>query len=226
MNDAASALLALAGAAALIAWIVRWERRRDRARTEELRSLASTLGWWFEPALDSSYPAASAFVRGRDRGLFNTLHHEFQVGDHACRVRCGDFRFIVPTGRSSARIVFSYVTVESPYPRTPSLLVRREDALDKLAEVFGGDDIDLESDAFSRRFRVRCEDRRFAWDFLHPKMMELLMHGPDEAVEVSHGFVTLTNGNRQWRPDEFQLRVAFVKEFFARWPTLRKGDLS
>jgi hypothetical protein len=45
-------------------------------------------------------------------------------------------------------------------------------------EAAGVDDIDLESEEFNRRFDVRCGDRRFAFLFLAPLMMEALLDLP------------------------------------------------
>lgn len=38
-----------------------------------------------------------------------------------------------------------------------------------------GRDIDFESDAFNKAFKVNCPSRRFAYDVLHPRMLEFLM---------------------------------------------------
>ena len=37
----------------------------------------------------------------------------------------------------------------------------------------------MESEDFNRAFTVRCPNRKFAFDVLHPQMIELLMHWPE-----------------------------------------------
>lgn len=55
------------------------------------------------------------------------------------------------------------------------LSISKEHILRKLQDALGGEDIDFESDAFSRRYWVKCADRRFAYDVLHPDMIAFLM---------------------------------------------------
>ena len=57
----------------------------------------------------------------------------------------------------------------------PPLEVTRESAASRVQPALGVDDIDLESEAFNRRFRVRCLDRKAASDVLHPRTMEALL---------------------------------------------------
>jgi hypothetical protein len=53
---------------------------------------------------------------------------------------------------------------------TPSLLIRREDIGDKLIGGLGFDDIDFESEEFSRDFWVKSDNRRHAYGVIHPRM--------------------------------------------------------
>ena len=57
----------------------------------------------------------------------------------------------------------------------PDLFIRREGIFDSVKRAFGFDDIDFESAEFSKRFFVKSSDKRFAYDVIHPKMMEFLL---------------------------------------------------
>ncbi|MDQ6648714.1 MAG: hypothetical protein M3Z02_01110 [Actinomycetota bacterium] len=57
----------------------------------------------------------------------------------------------------------------------PRLSVTPESALSRVGAALGAADIELESEAFNRRFRVTCPDRKFASDALVPRTMELLL---------------------------------------------------
>jgi len=59
----------------------------------------------------------------------------------------------------------------------PGLRLTNESLLDKVSKFFGGQDIELESDDFNRRYRVTSDNEAFAYGVLHPRMMEWLM-GP------------------------------------------------
>jgi hypothetical protein len=57
----------------------------------------------------------------------------------------------------------------------PHLVVQPDTIATRLLEKVGMPSIDLESEAFNRRFLVTSEDERFARMFLDPQMMELLL---------------------------------------------------
>jgi hypothetical protein len=57
----------------------------------------------------------------------------------------------------------------------PHLVVQPDTLATRLLEKVGMPSIDLESEAFNRRFLVTSEDERFARMFLDPQMMELLL---------------------------------------------------
>lgn len=57
----------------------------------------------------------------------------------------------------------------------PHLVVQPETLATRLLEKVGMPTIDLESEAFNRRFHLTSEDERFARMFLDPQMMEFLL---------------------------------------------------
>jgi len=57
----------------------------------------------------------------------------------------------------------------------PELSLMHEALDDKLDKLFGAQDIELESDAFNRLFRVESPNEAFAYGVLHPRMMEWIM---------------------------------------------------
>jgi hypothetical protein len=54
----------------------------------------------------------------------------------------------------------------------------------KLAEAFGGGDIDFESHEFSEKFDVRSKDKKFAYDFCNARMIEYLLDQRGISLEV------------------------------------------
>ena len=105
-----------------------------------------------------------------------------------------------------------------PFGMTPDLLIRPEGLFDKIKGAFGFDDIDFESEEFSRRFHVKSSDRRFAYDVLHPRMMEFLLAVRPVMIDIERGRCCLSDGGRCWKPEGFASRIAFLREFFDRWP--------
>jgi hypothetical protein len=199
--------------------------RAEKKRREELAALADGLGWRFYAAKDSSHDEEYAhfeiFRRGHSRVAFNTLVGGVEIDGRRFYAKAGDFRYRVTTGsgknRRTSTYTFSYLIFHLPFA-TPDLLIRPEGVFDKLAGAFGFDDIDFESAEFSRRFHVKSSDRRFAYDVVHPRMMEYLLRGRAPLIDVEGGRCCLSNGRSRWQRPDFESHLRFLREFFDLWP--------
>jgi hypothetical protein len=87
----------------------------------------------------------------------------------------------------SAVIACSNVTLKP-------LVIRPVGFLDKLGEAAGFEEIEFESAEFSRRYHVTSPDRRWAYDVLHPRAIELLLQGPPLSIEFSYDNVIAYRG--------------------------------
>lgn len=224
--------LVLLGVLLLVAVGAYLHWRAEQARRLELQQIADRLGFRFapgdDPDHDDRYAQFEIFRRGHSRVAKNTMTGTLQLLDHPCRVCCGDFRYRVTRqhgkSRSTSTYRFSYLIVHLPW-RTPPLLVRPEGIFDKLAGAFGFDDIDFESVEFSRRFHVKSDDKRFAYDVLHPRAMEFLLARRPPMLDLEDGALCLGDGARRWTPGQFEEQLEFVRAFFALWPRHLAADL-
>ena len=132
---------------------------------------------------------------------------------------------------------FRYLTcclteTESAFPH---LVVQPDSIATRLLEKVGMPSIDLESEAFNRRFMVTSEDERFARMFLDPQMMELLLDtegefqfevlgrwvlvaGPLLPAKLCLSLVGLSTRFRQLIP-------AVVREFHPDLPDIVEGPI-
>lgn len=199
--------------------------KANKARQEALAAFARDFGLSFDPSHDSDhdddYSQFEIFRRGHSRVAMNTMQGTVELFARPCRVRCGDFRYKVTTSSGkntrTTTYLFSYLIVHPPW-NTPPLLVRPEGLFDKIAGAFGFDDIDFESEEFSKRFYVKSTDKRFAYDVLHPRMMEFLLEQRPPALDIENGALCLSDGARRWDPPTFRRHAEFVKRFCELWP--------
>lgn len=213
-------VIALAGVAAYFAHL------QAKKRREALLALARELGWGFDPSKDYSHDDEFAnfeiFRKGRSRAAYNTLSGQLDVGGRSCDARMGDFRYKVTHGSGKNRRThtyrFSYLIVTLPYWGVPALLIRPEGVFDKIASAIGFDDIDFESEEFSRRFYVKSSDRRFAYDVIHARMMRFLLDTCKHTVDIEHGRCCISDGRSKWSPEQFRARAQWVHAFLERWP--------
>ncbi len=214
-------LVVLVGAAVVI--LIYLGHLTARKRREALSALAHELGWDFDPSRDyghdDSYRQFDIFRRGRSRSAYNTLRGSLEIERRIYQVKTGDFRYTIKTGKSSTTYKFSYLILHLPFPTVPKLLVRRESVLDKLAGAVGFHDIDFESAEFSKRFYVKSSDKKFAYDVIHPRMMELLLSTDAPVLEIEHRACCLHNGTtRVWKVSDFRKRLWWARQFFESWP--------
>ncbi len=69
----------------------------------------------------------------------------------------------------------------------PQLLIEpenSEDLFSRAANLFTNNDIKFESAEFSRNFRVRSRDKKFAYDVCNPQMMDYLLANGDLRIEI------------------------------------------
>lgn len=106
---------------------------------------------------------------------------------------------------------FSAVVVDLPIS-TVELYIRPEGLFDKLAGWVGFDDIDFESDEFSRKFMVKCADKRFAYDVIHPRMMEFLLGRGGLSYEMERDSLCVRSDSR-YKPEQVESMIRHSFQF-------------
>jgi hypothetical protein len=195
-------------------------------RNVELGSIADVRDSRFDPSKDDShdlrYAHFSIFTQGRARYAFNTVRCALDVEGESWPVQYGDYHFetLEPDGNQPKPLshLLSYVLVETPYLGLPDLHIRCPEMFDKVAGLLGLEEINFESDQFNNRFAVQSRDKRFAYDVLHPRMMEFLLDRAPPMIDFSRGQCCLSLGERRWSVAEFDSVLVWAAKFFALWP--------
>jgi hypothetical protein len=175
MSGGGIALFAVFGAACIA--LVLWSAAKERKRQARLREFCLSQGW--------SYTESDQSLVGRWRGT------PFETGDNRkARNAIGgshgpyamtafDYSYETHStdskgNRTTTTHHFGIVSLELP-AYLPTLSVTPENVLTRLGGAVGLGDIQLESEDFNRKFRVKCKDPKFASDVLHPRTMERLL---------------------------------------------------
>jgi hypothetical protein len=211
-------LFLVAAIAILILYAVAAQEQKRRGA---LREVARRLGLRFdsstEGGLHHSY-GHSFFRRGHSQTATNHLFGVMDLAGYPIRVRMGDFRYVTGHGKNRQTHRTSFALFHLPFLGTPDLLIRKEHLGHKVLGSIGFDDIDFESEEFSRKFWVKGGDERFAYDVVHPGMMEFLLKGPTPDIEMVHDVCLVLEGRGRWDPETFQGAPGWFQEFLARWP--------
>lgn len=192
-----------------------------RNRRKELLAVAQRLGLLFESGADSSIHRAfghSVFNKGRSREATNNIFGRIDLGGFPVEVRMGDYQYVTGSGKSRQTHRLSFACFLLPFVGTPDLLIRTEGLGDKVLGGLGFDDIDFESEEFSRRFWVKSGDKRYAYDLVHPRMMEFFMESSPSHVEVVRDVCLILEGKRKWDPEAFERAPGWFEAFIQLWP--------
>ena len=149
----------------------------SKKRRQMLEEWARASGMIFSPDKDRRFHKEfplPCFDRGRSRYAHNLCAGERS----AYKVMAGDYHYTTGSGKSKRTHRFSFFFFQPAFPLREFTL-RPENTFDKLTAAFGFDDIDFESVEFSDAFHVSSEDKKWAYDILTPRNMELLLTRPE-----------------------------------------------
>lgn len=86
---------------------------------------------------------------------------------------------------------FTCIIIETNLVFYP-LVIRPETMIDKFADKFVGEDIDFESEEFSSSFYVRCADKKFAYDIVNPRTMDIMIKHKGWTVNLAANSLLVT----------------------------------
>ena len=207
--------------AAVIVLVAYFAHRQAARRKSELTALAARLGWTFRAGNDHTlaerFGSPRCLAQGSNRYAYNVLE-----GRYRDRSVCSfDYHYETYStdskgNRQTNHHRFSVAVLETDLPLKP-LLIRPEGFFDRIGEFFGMDDIDFESNEFSREFHVTSPDRRWAFDVIHQATMEFLLEAPRFTVEL-HGPRVLVYRSRCFEPAEFETAIGLADGIIGRLP--------
>jgi hypothetical protein len=186
LAEAAFPLLFL-GFVALVGLAGWWSWAQAKKRRELLQSFALSEGWRWTARQDSwcSRFSGNPFGTGDNRKAQNVLEGAFRqrpmvAFDYSYQTHSTDSKGNTTTTTHP----FAICALSMPAP-LPELDLAPEGLLGRVGTMLGMQDIELESEDFNRRFRVRCAEPKLAYDVLPPRTMEALLARPALHVRLS-----------------------------------------
>lgn len=168
---------------------------------------------WFE-GLD----AYSPFGQGHSRRVSNLM-----LGEKS-GLRWAMFDYVYVTGSGKHQTTHTYGILLSWIPyRLPRLSISPENFLTRIGNSIGFADIQFESEEFNRKFRVTCNDRKAAFDVIHPLMIEFLMQCPMWGWQFGYGEGLIVNSSI-FSPTEYYRAMEDMANFVERLPDYFKED--
>src|SRR5688572_9636987 len=195
-------------------------------RRKALEELAARIGFTFDAdAEDGDSPADTydgfdPFGRGRARRASNVLRGR----RGATNWELFDYRFTTGGGKNKKTHRYGIAAATVPV-RFRNMTLRPEGVFDKVASLAGFDDINFESEEFSRRYHVSCDERKFAYDVIHPQMIEFLLRCPRRHWQL-RGHVVLLHKSGSFDAREMEEMLGMVDGFLERIPAYVREDVA
>ncbi len=172
------------GLVGLLGWLG-W--RAAKKRRELLAAFAASQGWSYVPRDDSWTERfrGSPFGDGDNRKALNILQGTFRdrpvlAFDYSYQTHSTDSE-----GRRSTT-THRYACCALGLPAwLPKVELVPESVFGRLGTALGMQDIELESEDFNRRYRVRADVPKTAYDVLSPRTMEALLARPALHLRLS-----------------------------------------
>ena len=184
--------LVVLGVFALVVHVIVRHFQQARKRREDLAL------WAFQRGFEYSQQDPHGLLRldfqlfhqGDGRGCENVLTGTWE----GLPIRLADYWYYEESHNSNGGSSRSYeqfsVMLTTIDAALPHVRIGHENALSRLFDKLGFDDIQFESEQFNRRFRVQADDRQFAYKLLDARMMDwLLTTGGGHCYEVNGQWV-------------------------------------
>jgi hypothetical protein len=173
-----------------------------RKRREAMAALAAKLGLRFDLGKNWDIARRYSFLdklrQGSNRYAFNILSGNYQGHD----VTAFDYHYRTGSGKNTQEHYISFFILHLQLS-FPELVIGPESIFSKMAQALGYDDIDFESYEFSRKFCVRSQDKKFAYDVCNARMIEYLLSNTDLTIEIEGGALAISF-NSQLAPEQIE----------------------
>ena len=127
-------------------------------------------------------------------------------------------------GRGKDHHYFSAVVIEAGMPLLP-LAIRPRGPLDEVTEFIGFEETGFESAEFSQKFFVKSPDRRWAYDVVHQKTMELMLAHPHFLIDFQGSQIMAYYHDRMFSLAEFESALKVVTGILDNLPESVVRDL-
>jgi hypothetical protein len=169
--------------------------------------------------LGSMFQGFSPFGVGHSRLIYNAMTGELPWGTFYGF----DYRYVTGGGKNRHEHRYGIVAFRVPL-NFVKLGIRPEGFMDALGGALGLRDIQFESDEFNREYHVRSENDRFAFDILHPAMMEFLLSLQRLNWQFMGPYIVLIeDGN--WPVPMLDSLIATVERFVQLIPDYVRQDI-
>ncbi|MCF7849002.1 MAG: hypothetical protein K9M45_09145 [Kiritimatiellales bacterium] len=155
--------------------------------------MAVKLGLSFSPDITKKIQPKLKFINRLQYGKNHQAQKVFRGRYQQENVVIFDFCYLsdLATPKDNIHDQFCFFTLSLPRS-FPEVTIYKEGLVSKMVQLAGKNDIDFESHEFSRKFRVRSDDPKFAYDFCNALMIDYLLENTDLSIEIDRNILCVS----------------------------------
>jgi hypothetical protein len=215
MKGIAFVAIALVIVVPLVIAIIVQQRRQAEARTEAIKSMAAQLRAEFRPdgspELQQSLAALPLCTRGSRRKLGNLLQHFSDDPGLALF----DYEYYQSSGKSGHYVRQTVACLDLEPMQLPEFTLHPESIIDRIAEKFGGQDIDFDQyPGFSSKYRLKSAHESEIRRSFTPAVINWLDQQPNCHLECTGQRIVWYQSGKLVAPDQLEQFVRDARAFF------------
>ncbi|HZH99197.1 MAG TPA: hypothetical protein VEX38_09520 [Fimbriimonadaceae bacterium] len=181
----------------------------DRSASDEGRFLARFQG--YKPFGQGHSPEVCNLVYGR-RGEI-----DWAIFDYTYKVTSSN-------GKSTSTTTYHWSVVCARIPvLLPAMTLEPENFLHRVGSKLGMRELTFEVEEFNRKYFVRCDQERLAYDLLHPGMIEFLLAQPARLWQIG-GYQIVLGDSRLLPVSDLKATMSEVEGLVERIPPYFRED--
>jgi hypothetical protein len=195
----------------VLVFVVLYQKKKDRERTEAMRAVASFLQWNFVEVapwnMIANLDYFTLFNQGHGKQIKNFMYGE------ANGVKAAVFDYIYVTGSGKNRTThFQTVTyLESANLRAPYFSLRPEGLFTKLLTAFGYQDIDFgQRPEFSKQYLLRGQEEMAIRQTFNDQLLAFFETYQGTSADAGNNQLFVFRAGHRCQPEEVQNQLALA----------------
>lgn len=188
---------------ALIGFGIYWNQKLEKARTQQFRETANSMGLQFDEQsathIVGELDSFRLFSQGHSRKFRNMIH------GHANGVDMAIFEYRYTTGHGKHQTTHhqSVIYFRSPDLAAPKFELRPENFFHKIGQAFGYKDIDFDSHPeFSKSYLLRGEDESDIRRYFTPDRLDYFETSKGQCVEADMDRMVFFRQGKRIKPEQ------------------------
>jgi hypothetical protein len=196
--------------------------KREKERTQQMKGVASLLGWQFSEAAPLNWipnlEKFALFSQGHSKILKNFVYGELE----GTKAALFEYRYTVGHGKHQSTFNQSVVYFEPRNLNAPSFSLRPENAFHKIAAAFGYQDIDFGNrPTFSSKYLLRGADEPAVRSLFNEALLGFYEMNQGSSADGDGNQLFIFRQNQRTPPHESQAFVNWALEiqrlYTSRW---------